>query len=445
MKHKSVFLSRFYALAILVAGFTLMFCSCNAASNTPPSNTLAFNRPRLAPSAPEADLTEIVSGNNAFTFDLYHAISAGEDNLICSPFTLSQALAMVYGGARGKTAQEMANTLHFTLPQERLHRAFNSLDLDIRSRTSLAQKNKPTKEVEEATFDLYIASAVWGQQDLSYEPEYLNLLAQNYDVSVKLVDFEEHSQQALDEINRWVSESTDGQIQYILDKLGKYTGLVLANTAYFNSGWYMPFDEALTAPEPFHLLDGQTKDVSMMHQTSPYLYTAGEGFQAIELPYINRDFVMDVILPQEGQFRAIENRLSDAWLQGVFHGFQMHEVILTMPKYRMNSTVTDLKDTLSNMGMPGAFLEDADFWGIIKPGSALEIYLGKVAHKAFIQVDEQKTEAAAASVVVVTVIVMSGPTLEPIVMRIDHPFIFLIRDTKTGSILFIGRVMDPIE
>jgi len=276
----------------------------------------------------------------------------------------------------------------------------------------------------------------------------LDILAQNYGAGLKLVDFQKNAQAAVEEINRWVSEATNDRIQNILDKLDSDTGLVLANAVYFNAGWALPFDVAETEREPFYLLDGQFKNAEMMHQTETFLYTEGEGFQAIELPYSNPDFGMVIILPREGQFQVIEAQLTSPWVQVVLKGFQEHEVILTMPKFRFETPVLKLKKTLSDMGMPGAFSPKADFFGIIEQQSGRKMYIQEVLHKAFIQVDEKKTEAAAASVAIMTVVVESEIEVyvgTPIVMRIDRPFIFLIRDNSTNTILFVGRVMDPVE
>ena len=183
----------------------------------------------------------------------------------------------------------------------------------------------------------------------------------------------------------------------------------------------------------------------MMHRTHQFHYTEGLGYQAIQLPYLNREVAMVILLPREGRFREIEERLSGEWVQRVVQGFGLHEVILTMPKFRFETLATSLKGILSAMGMADAFSRDADFFGMIEPGSALEVFIGDVAQKAFIDVSEQRTEAAAASVVIMTVVVEAGaPTPPPpVVMKIDRPFVFLIRDIKTGTILFVGRVMNP--
>jgi len=397
---------------------------------------LASSLQRISsPDAPSGDLRELAAGNNAFACDLYQALRDGEENLLSSPYSLSVAMAMVYAGARGRTEQQIAGTLRFELPQERLHPAFNSLDLELDSHSL-------------ATTRLDIANAVWGQAGYTFLPEYLDLLALNYGAGVRLVDFQADPLAAADAINQWVSEETEGRIRDILDRLGRDTVLVLANAIYFDAAWALPFDEADTRDEPFYLLDGNEEKVPLMHQRDDFRYTEGDGYQAIQLPYENRNIAMVILLPREGRFREIEERLTGDWVQSVVFGFSEHDVILTMPKFSFETPVLNLVQTLEAMGMPDAFSQsDADFSAVaqLQPGEV--IYISKVFHKAFIEVDEKGTEAAAAAVVVeeLTIVeAIDAPTEPPpIIMKIDRPFIFLIRDIKTNTILFVGRVMNP--
>jgi serpin B len=399
-----------------------------------------------SPDVPADDLRTLADGNNAFAFDLYSAIRDGEDNLLYSPYSISVALAMVYAGARGDTQEQMADTLHFTLPQERLHPAFNALDLDLGSRSHATVHDESGKEVEEVAFQLEIANAVWGQTGYPFRPEYLDLLALNYGAGVRLVDFRANASAAVDAINQWISEATKDRIRNIVDTIPTDTRLVLANAIYFNAHWDLPFDEADTADEPFHLLAGEEEIVPMMHQTDRFLYTEGDGYQAIQLPYLNREVAMVIVLPTVGRFHEIEERLTGDWVQDVLTGFQMDKVILTMPKFRYETPVISLGRTLSAMGMPDAFSpDDADFSGITEPQAGLPLFIGEVLHKAFIDVNEQRTEAAAATIVIMPPGAAPERPTEPppIVMKIDRPFVFLIRDFKTDTILFIGRVMNP--
>ena len=412
-----------------------------------PVDVAASSQERVSsPSVPRSDRRTLADGNNDFAFDLYQAIRAGEDNLLYSPYSISVALAMVYAGARGQTEQQMADTLHFGLPQESLHQAFNALDLQLASRSHATVRDASGDEVEQVAFQLNIANAVWGQTGYPFLPEYLDLLALNYGAGVRLTDFQENAPAAVDAINRWISEKTEGRIRDVVEQLSKDTRLVLVNAIYFNANWDQPFDEEYTEDEPFYVLDGYEEIVPMMHQWDGFRYTEGDGYQAIQLPYLNREVAMVILLPAEGRFREIEARLTGDWVQDVLSGFAEHEVILTMPKFRIETPVLKLGETLPAMGMPDAFSPiDADFSGITEPQSDLPLYIGDVLHKAFIDVDEQRTEAAAATVVGIEVGAAPEEPTEPppIVMKIDRPFVFLIRDIKTGTILFVGRVMNP--
>jgi serpin B len=399
-----------------------------------------------SPDVPTDDLRTLAGGNHAFAFDLYQAMRDGEDNLLYSPYSISVALAMVYAGARGDTEQQMADTLHFRLPQERLHPAFNALDLELASRGHATILDESGKEVEEVAFQLEIANAVWGQTGYPFRPAYLDLLALNYGAGVRLADFQANAPAAVEAINHWISDATKDRIRQIVDKLPADTRLVLANAIYFNANWDLPFDEADTADEPFHLLAGEEVVVPMMHQTDHFHYTEGDSYQAILLPYLNREVAMVIVLPREGRFREIEERLTDDWVQDLLMDLQMHEVILTMPKFRYETPVISLGRTLSAMGMPDAFSpDDADFSGITAPQSGPPLYIGEVLHKAFIDVNEQRTEAAAATIVLMPPGAAPERPTEPppIVMTIDRPFVFLIRDIETNAVLFVGRVTNP--
>jgi len=298
--------------------------------------------------------------------------------------------------------------------------------------------------VEEIAFQLNIANAVWGQKELPYLPEYLDVLARDYGAGIQLSDFRGNPRGAVAAINGWVSDETEGLIQNVVSDLSPDTALVLANAIYFNADWNSRFDEEATYEEPFHLLDGGQESVPMMHQTAHFSYAEGTSYQAIELPYRNRGVAMVILLPREGQFRDVEERSTGEWVQDVVGGFSEHEVILTMPKFRLEPPALSLKEALSGMGMRLAFADNADFFGIIEPGSAQPICIGDVLHKAFIDVNERRTEAAATTIVEM-VPVSEQVTVDtpppPIVMKVDRPFMFFIRDINTNAIVFVGRLM----
>jgi serpin B len=368
----------------------------------------------------------LVEGNTAFAFELYQALKMKEGNVFYSPYSISLALAMAYAGARGETAQQMADTLHFLLGQDKLHPAFNWLAAELASRGQSAQ-GKDGKG-----FRLNIANAIWGQKDYEFLPAFLDVLAENYGAGLRILDFITETEKSRVAINDWVSDQTEGRIKDLIPPgaISEWTRLVLTNAIYFNAAWEYPFDEKMTANGPFYLLDGGQVTVPMMKQTESFGYTKGEGYQAVELPYDGDEL--------SGNFEAFEQGLQAQQVDDVIKALQSTRLTLTMPKFKFDSEFS-LKDTLAEMGMTDAFSPDeADFSGMT--GNP-ELFISDVVHKAFVAVDEAGTEAAAATAVIVGT--TSVPT-EPLVqVTIDHPFIFLIRDIKTGAILFVGRVLNP--
>jgi len=385
--------------------------------------------------SPDVSMSEqasLVEGNSAFAFELYKALKEEEGNLFYSPYSISLALAMTYAGARGETAQQMADTLHFLLEQEMLHPAFNWLDAELASRGEGAEG----KDGE--GFRLNIVNAIWGQKDYEFLSDFLDVLAENYGAGLRILDFINETEQSRVAINDWVSDQTEGRIEDLIPQgaIDVLTRLVLTNAIYFNAAWAYPFDEEMTTDGPFYLLDGGQITVPMMKQTESFGYTEGEGYQAIELLYDGGELSMVILLPEAGKFEAFEEGLQGQQVNDIINGLQPTEVALTMPKFEFDSEFS-LKDTLAGMGMPIAFTENADFSGMTgKP----ELLISDVVHKAFVAVDEAGTEAAAATAVIMDLTAVPEP---PVEVTIDRPFIFLIRDIETGAILFVGRVLNP--
>jgi len=338
---------------------------------------------------------------------------------------------MTYGGARGSTEQQMAQTLYFTLAQDRLHNAFNGVD------QALAGRGKTVKPEEK--FRLNVANSIWGQQGYSFLPAYLDLLAQNYGAGLQLLDFASDPEQSRMVINNWVSDKTEGRIKDLLPSgsVSTLTRLVLTNAIYFNASWMNPFDKSNTSNAPFHLLDGSSVSVPMMKQTKALGYVSGDSYEAVELPYSGNELSMVVLLPRSGQFAAFEKSLDPSSLSGILAGLKSKNMVLTMPRFSFDSSF-GLKPTLATMGMQDAFSPGvADFSGM---NGNRDLYITAVVHKSFVSVDEAGTEAAAATGVVVGVV--SAPE-SPINVTVDRPFIFLIRDIKTGTMLFLGKVVNP--
>ncbi len=385
-----------------------------------------------SPNVMENTLSELIAGNNAFAFDLYQTIRSKETgNLFYSPYSISVALAMTYAGSRSATAQQMADTLHYTLPQEQLHPAFNALDLQ------LAPDNRNEQEPDEGNFNLQIANSIWGQSSHAFRPEYLDLIARHYGSELRLVDFKNQDKrmEARLAINDWVSQRTEGKIEELIEKgiLKKKTRLVLANAIYFKAEWETPFLSG-TRDETFTLLDGEQITVPMMSRRANTSFAEGEGYQAIEIPYKGDRMRMVILLPAPGQFEAFESSLDRESLDTILQSLSPRDMKLFMPKFEYDASL-NLAETLAELGMPDAFNPGrADFSGM--DGTRF-LFIKHVIHKAFVAVDEIGTEAAAATGVAVEIV------SEPTVVKVDRPFVFVIRDSQSGAILFIGRMVNP--
>lgn len=393
---------------------------------------LIASRAREAnPQVSETDLQALVSGNTTFALDLYRTLSRDGGNLVFSPYSISLALAMTYAGARGETAAEMARVLHFDLPAERLHPAFNALDQRL--------QREPTGESKEGTpFRLHLANSLWGQKDFAFLPEFLDLLAANYGAGMHLVDFGQ-PESARQQINAWVEEHTEKKIRDLIPPgvLDALTRLVLVNAIYFNAAWATPFDADRTQPAPFTLADGSQVEVPTMHQEESLLYAESEDYQAVLLPYQDSSCAMLILLPRAGHFDAVEQQLDAATLQSILTAMRPAQVNLSLPKFKIESAFA-LVEKLRALGLRTATSpEEADFSGMTGERA---LYIGEVLHKAYLSVDEKGTEAAAATAVVMKVTGMPG---QPVEMKVDHPFLVGILDRETHTLLFFGRVMDP--
>jgi len=416
---------------IMTAAALLSLVSC---SDRP--QAARSEKPRVtSPSVPESDQDALAEGNIEFALDLYQVLREEEGNLVYSPHSISVALAMVYAGARGDTEQQMAEVMHFDLPQEQLHPAFNWLDLE------LAQRGSGTADEEEASFRLHIANAIWGQQGYEFLPEFLDTLAENYGAGLQLLDFG-NPERARITINNWVADQTEDRIQDLIPPgvIDSLTRLVLTNAIYFNAIWDEPFDPLATHPEAFYLLNGDEISVPMMRQTEDMGYTEGAGCQAVELMYEGREVSMVILLPEAGELEAFEDMLVSDRLDDIMLGggrLPTREVALTMPKFEFESAMS-LRDSLQALGLEYVFSGSADLSGMT---GNRELLISSVVHKAFIAVDEEGTEAAAATAVGLAG--SAAPEELPIQVIVDRPFLFLIRDIETDTILFIGRVLDP--
>lgn len=376
-----------------------------------------------------SDQAAVVEGNNAFAIDLYNQLRTQSGNLFFSPDSISTALAMTFAGARGDTATEMAKTLHFTLLPQRLHPAMGGI---------LSNLNAPHDG-----YQLRLANALWAQQGYTFLDDFLNVTKSDYGASLKQVDFKDAPETARLTINQWVEQQTEDKIKDLVQPgiLSKKTKLVLTNAIYFKGDWQTQFDKAQTRDEDFHLSAVQNAKTSMMHREGEFNYFDGGTFQILEIPYKSGGLSMIVLLPKDvgGMFALEQSLITPNIKQWLGQLRQVPKVILTMPRFKMTQQF-ELQDTLGSMGMTLAFDAHADFSGMT---GNRDLFISAVIHKAYIDVDEEGTEAAAATAVVMRSMMARMQQPEPPVFRADHPFIFMIRDNRSGGILFMGRVADP--
>lgn len=377
-------------------------------------------------------LSTLVNGNSEFALDLYAQLKQEEGNLFFSPYSISTALAMTYAGARANTARQMADVLRFTLEQEQLVRAFAELESQLN-----AIQGK-------GNILLSIVNALWAQKDYQFLREFLDLLIHHYKAALKYADFATAFEEARQEINAWVEQQTHEKIKNLIPEgvLNDLTRLVLVNAIYFKGSWASQFKETDTQNTAFWVTPDTSIDVPMMHQTHEFSYAIipDAKIQLLELPYIGNELSMIVLLPNEKDgLTHLENLLNaenlDFWLRHL----NPLKIRVYLPKFKLSSGFK-LNETLEAMGMTDAFGESADFSGMDGKG---ELTISAVIHKAFVEVNEEGTEAAAA-----TAVVMLGRGLSfapPPEFRADHPFVFLVRDNPSGSILFLGRVVDPTQ
>jgi serpin B len=413
-------MKRLLSLAVLAA--------CSDSTTDIPEVRSDVNRD-LQPNVSAADFGTLVAGNTQFAADLYRAVYEKPGNLFMSPHSISIALAMTYAGANTQTAAQLADTLHFTLPGEQLHAAFNKLDLELASRAANATGNT-------IPFRLTTANAIFGQKDKTFAQPFLDALARNYGAGMRVLDFAADPDAARSTINGWVEDRTNDKIKDLLPEgsITDLTRLVLTNAIYFSAAWDEPFSASETADRTFRLAGGQTISVPTLHQVHERGYGAGEGYRAAELPYDGGQLSMVVVVPDD--LASFEASLDAQRIDAIVESISTHLLDLTLPKFKFEAPL-GLKEVLYGLGMVDAFTPGAaDFSGI---DGTRDLVITDVLHKGFVAIDEKGTEAAAATAVIVGD--TSAP--EPATLAVDKPFVFFIRDRPTGAILFVGRVLDP--
>jgi serpin B len=376
-----------------------------------------------------ADLETVVKGDNEFAFDLYGQLRNKDGNLFFSPESISMALAMTYAGARGETADEMAKTLHFTLPPNKLHPTYAALIRELNG------------EGKKRGYKLSIANALWGQKGEGFKDDFIKLTHDNYGAGLREVDFAHAAEEVRQEINTWVEKQTQDRIKDLLQPgtVDAMTRLVLTNAIYFKGDWSSQFKKDRTREEEFDDGTGTKTKTPLMQQRARFRYFDAGNLQVLEMPYAGKDLSMVVLLPRKSDGLAeLEKLLSADQHAGWLAKAREEEVEVTLPKFKTTSKF-DLNDQLSALGMKKAFIAgQANFSGM---NGREDLYLGFVLHKAYVDVNEEGTEAAAATGVGVKALALPKYP----VFRADHPFVFLIRDTHTGGILFLGRLVNPTK
>lgn len=383
-------------------------------------------------------MTALIEGNTAFALDLYLRLQPRPGNLFFSPHSISKALAMTYTGSLGQTQEEMAGTLHLSLPPETLHPAFGDLQAHL---NAVQAKGHIT---------LSVANSLWGQRGEEFLDAFLELTKRHYGAGINMVDYVKDTEGARRTINAWVEKETHSKIRDLLapSSLSRDTRLVLCNAIYFKGNWATPFDEARTHEADFHLTPGKVERGPMMVQTAGrFRMKVVDGLIAIDLPYEGDELSMIILLPEAlDGLTELEKRLTaqslKRWL-GNLAETPEDDVHVFLPKFKTEGEFS-LAQTLTAMGMPSAF----------KPGAAdfsamngqRDLFIDEVIHKALVEVNEEGTEAAGAMAGMPMPTCFPGERPKPVVtFRADHPFLFLIRDNQTGSILFFGRIVDPTK
>ena len=386
-----------------------------------------------APAVAADDAKVFVEDQAAFAVSLYKVVATDSGtNVFFSPHGISSVLAMTYAGARGQTATEMKTALQFSLPSERLHSAFNALDLALAGRGAKAKDGMP--------FQLSIARSAWAQQNESFAMPFLDTLAVHHGAGVELVDFAGAPEPSRLRINEWVANRTAERIPELLSPniLTSSTRMVLVNAVYFNAAWSYPFDTSATTPAPFMKLDGATTDVATMRGEAYRGFVATDEYEAVSMPYDGNELDMVAIVPRLGAFASFEASLTGTKMLGILDGLSPSMVDLSYPKLAIEAKL-GLAPALRALGMEAAFDEHAaDFSGI----GPWRPYVMDVLHNSFLDVNERGTEAAATTAVIVGE--GSGGAPPPHVrMVVDRPFVVAIVDRSTKTLLFLGRVLEP--
>jgi len=428
----------------LLLAALLALSSCDSGTSDPPQDPPAGGEDEPAAPIEEetvsdepataADTEAFARSSRAFAVDLWRALRDREGNVAVSPASLSTALAMTWAGARGETASQMATTMHFGDDADALHRG---------AQAQIAQWNDPDRE----SYELRVANRIFAQTGMPLEDDFLAITRDRYGAPLESVAFRADPEQARLHINGWVSDQTNQRIDELLPEgaLDSLTRMVLTNAVYFHGDWQTQFDEDATSDRPFHLAGGEDASVPTMQLTSRFGYGQQGDVSLLQMPYVGDELAMLFVLPADNDGLAdLQDSLTVEQLDGWVEALSEQQVQVELPRFRVEDPQgVPLKEVLTAMGMPLPFSDAADFTAMSDPSDRDEqLHIDDVYHQVFVEVNEEGTEAAAATGVVMAARGAARPQPRP-VFRADHPFLFLLRDVRSGTILFMGRVVDP--
>ena len=383
------------------------------------------NNSNFTAKAPINSVFDLVNSSNDFTFEMYRQLIDGDDNVFFSPYSITTALGMAFEGARGETALEMANVLNFSLDDE--------------ARWEMMREFQNYFNNDNASYNLSTANAFWLNQGWELKEEYRYALISYYLAHGEELDFAGDPAGSAETINGWVENNTNGKIKNLIseENIDAFTYLILTNAIYFKADWKYQFDSNATENSTFSLSNGNTIQTEMMHlhdEEITFNYSSNGDVQMLQLPYKDNELSMYILLPYGNDITTLESELDGALISELKNNLTSEEVDIYLPKFKLEQDY-ELKDALTDMGMPTAFVPSADFSGITDSAS---LWIDSVIHKSFIELNEEGTEAAAATAVFMTL------GFNPISFRANHPFIFFIQHEETGQILFMGKLENPM-
>jgi serpin B len=372
----------------------------------------------------QSDAVSFSDSANIFAMELYGKMISDSGNIVVSPYSISEVLTMAYAGAKGKTAKEMESVLHI---EPNVHQQYFETD-------------KLLSEINKGKNQLVISNKIWPQKKYAFLPAYLSLLQKKYQAAITPLDFVKKTDLAQKTINDWVLSKTNEKIKDMIPAgfLNANTRMVLTNAVYFNGIWSSKFKPEMTTNRNFNLLSGETVIVPIMEQTGRFNFTKIEGVSVLELPYIEDQLSMLFFVPDaKDGLSALEKKMSMAFIKNATDSFQRTKIEFFLPKFKIENSVL-MRDVLISLGMPTAFSNNADFSGM---NGKKDLFMEAVLHKAFIDVNEGGTEAAASSAVKMA---FKGAPEQIEQCVADHPFMYVLKHNQSGAILFMGRVMNPV-